>query len=69
LIKNQKAWYSKKSLSLKMSLLRELATKADIDIQKESILKTLQEELEAKIEISHKELEAKIDKEGNSKDR
>jgi hypothetical protein len=44
-----------KKFEFKDELMKELATKADLEI-----LKT---ELEAKIEISHKELEAKMEKE------
>jgi len=60
--KKSESLAQQKKLELKDELTKELATKADIDIvyQKLELLKT---ELESKIEISHKELEAKIDKE------
>jgi len=53
--KKSESLSQQKKLELKDELTRELATKADLEL-----LKT---ELESKIEISHKELEAKIDKE------
>jgi molecular chaperone GrpE (heat shock protein) len=53
--KKSESLVQQKKLELKDELTKELATKADLEI-----LKT---ELEAKIEISHKQLKAKIEKE------